>query len=66
MKKSELRKIIKQTIKETGLPLNEQVGQFFEKLLSNFTPVDGSYANERYMKQGEGIRLWCIDDSRGP
>ena len=66
MKKSELRKLIKQTIKETGLPLNEQVGQFFEKLLSNFTPVDGSYANERYMKQGEGIRLWCIDDSRGP
>ena len=65
MKKSDLRKLIKQTIKETGLPLNEQNQQFMDALLSNFTPVDGSYANERFMKQGEAIRLFCFDTT-GP
>ena len=66
MKKSELRKLIRQTIKETGFPLNEQNQQFMDRLLSNFTPVDGSEGSARFMLQGESIKLMCRDITRGP
>ena len=64
MKKSELRKLIRETIKNLEI-IQEQSPTFMSKMLSNFTPVDGAWSNHRNMIQNQSIYLQCFDDSFG-